>query len=191
MSSPLITAEYFQEQMVTLGLKAAFAPSAYNLEVLILEASEWVEGYTDRKLSQQSVTYVVRGPRRNFSKLIIDDYPVVSVTSVGWEDELGNIGTIDVSRLRILPGGILEWKTSQAYGSQYTGTWYPELVYTVVVVVGYSPVPSNVQRATALKIADLLQPQYQGPQDRQIFMVTNIQGMIVDLLEPYRRERLG
>jgi hypothetical protein len=58
-------------------------------------------------------------------------------------------------------------------------------------VTGFAEIPTNVQRATALKIAVLLQPQYQGPQEREIFMVTNLEALIVDLLEPYRRERLG
>jgi len=189
--SVLVTAEYFQEQMATLGLKTSFSPTAYALDTLITEASDWVEGYTDRKFELQSVTEYLRGPRRSFSQLILDNWPVVSLTSVSWEDEMGATGTIDVNRLRILKGGVIEWKTSLAYGAMYTGIWYPELYYTVVYRTGYQPIPSNVQRAAALKIALLIQPQYQGVQDREIFMVSNLEGMIVDLLEPFRRERFG
>ena len=80
--SLLVTAEYFQEQMTTLGLKSSFSPTAYALDTLIVEASDWVEGYTDRKFSLQTATEVIRGPRRNFSQLLLDNFPIVSLTSV-------------------------------------------------------------------------------------------------------------
>ena len=189
--SILVTVEYFQEQMATLGLKSSFSPTAYALDTLIVEASDWVEGYTDRKFALQTVTESLYGPRRIYSKLVLDNFPIVSITSVDWEDSLGMTGAIDVSRLRVRPGGVVEWKTGMAYGAMNTGAWYPELYYTVVYRTGYQTIPSNVQRATALKIANLIQPQYQGVQEREIYMVSNIEGMIVDLLEPFRRERFG
>lgn len=179
----LITAEYIQEQMATLGLKQAFAPSAYALETLITEASDWVENYCDRKFSSTSAYTVEYGSGRN--RFILDEFPVTAVHDVSWVDESGQTGTVDPSLLRTLQGGIIEFK------NPIHGPWYTGRYYTVHYQTGYVPVPSNVQRATALKVANLVQPQYQGPQDREIFMVSNIDQMIVDLLEPYRRERIG
>lgn len=176
--SHLITAEYFQEQMATLGLKASFAPSAYNLDTLIVEASDWVEGYCDRKFELQTVTEARYGPVRHGSKFVADNFPVVSVSSAYADDE-----PIDTSNFRVNnAAGVIEWRT---------GTFSPDVFYTITYSTGFASVPSNVQRATALKIAMLLQPQYQGPQEREIFMATNIEVMVVDALEKYRRERLG
>lgn len=177
----LITAEYFQEQMATLGLKASFAPSAYNLDTLIQEASDWVQDYCDRKFELQEVTEERYGPNRASSKFLADNYPVNSVTSAYWEDGSFS-GTIDVSQLRYNKSGIIEWKN---------GYFYPGVFYKITYSTGFASIPTNVRRATALKIATLLQPQYQGPQEREIFMSTNIEALIVDLLETFRRERLG
>jgi hypothetical protein len=187
----LITAEYFQEQMATLGLKATFAPSAYNLTTLITEASDWVEGYTDRKFELQTVTEEKYGPVRSDRRFLADNYPVVSVTSAYWEDEAGSTGVYDVSQFRVRTGGIIEWKTLGNLTGEYAGMFHRDVYYSLTYQTGYATVPSNVQRATALKIATLLQPQYQGPQEREIFMTTNLDAMIVDLLEPFRRERFG
>jgi hypothetical protein len=179
----LITAEYIQEQMATLGLKQSFAPSAYALETLITEASDWVENYCDRKFASASAYTESFGSGGN--RLILDDFPVTVVNSIAWVNDLGTSGTVDPSLVRIRAGGIIEFK------NPINGPWYRDKFYTVGYVTGYDPVPSNVQRATALKVANLVQPQYQGPQDREIFMISNIDQMIVDLLEPYRRERIG
>ena len=189
--SQLITAEYFNEQMATLGLKSKFSPTAYQLSTLITEASDWVENYCDRKFALQSVTEERYGPVRTDRRFVADQYPVASVTSAYWEDENGQAGSFDASNFRTLLGGVIEWKSSLPSGSLYSGYWYPDLFYTITYQTGYADIPSNVQRAVALKIAMLVQPQYQGPQEREVFMVTNLEQMIVDLLEPYRRERLG
>jgi hypothetical protein len=181
----LITPAYFNAQMNTLGLKSSFTPTLENLDTLITEASDWVENYCDRKFELQDTVEVVRGPIRSNRRLVLPDFPVNSVASIAWVDDNNTSGTEDATAVRILQGGVLEFKNST------TGAFLYERLYTVTYNTGFSTIPSNVQRATALKIADLLQPQYQGPQEREIFMVSNIEGMIVDLLEPYRRERLG
>jgi len=182
--SSLITADYFNEQMATFGLKSTFAPSSYALDTLIEEASDWVEGYCDRRFALESATQVLRGPNRVNRKLVLDDYPVTEVTSIDWEDGLIT-GSHSPSDVRILPGGVLEVKNVALW------EFIPERTYTVEYERGFATIPSNVQRAVGLKIANLVQPQYQGPQDREVFMVTNLDQMIVDLLEPFRRERLA
>lgn len=188
----LITADYFTQQMATLGLKSTFAPSSpYVLPTLITEASDWVEGYTDRKFEVQTVTDEKYGPVRPDRRFVAEQYPVLSVTSAYWEDPSANSGTLDVSAFRVRMGGIIEWKSTFPLGGRYVGAFYPDLFYTITYQTGYETIPSNVQRATALKVAALMQPQYQGPQEREVFMVSNLEAMIVDLLEPFRRERFG
>lgn len=183
--SALITADYWQEQMATLGLKASFAPTAYTLDTLIAEASEWVETYCDRAFEVQTHTEVINGPVRKNEKLLLNNWPVTEVTSIDWEDEGTQTGSIDPALVRVRLGGIIEFK------NPYRDSFMPGRVYTVEYEAGYATIPRMVQRATALKIAMLLQPQYQGPQEREVFMVSNLEAMIVDALEPFRRERLG
>lgn len=183
--SALITAEYFNEQMATLGLKSSFAPSAEQLDTLIVEASDWVEGYTDRKFALENASAYVTGPVRAGHRLLLDDYPVNYITQLGYLDADDVLVDIEIDKVRVRTGGILE--SINPLGLSFIDS----RVYYVAYQRGFATIPSNVQRAVALKIANLIQPQFQGPQERQVFMVSNIDAMIVDLLEPYRRERMA
>jgi hypothetical protein len=176
----LIDSDYFNQQMTTLGLKSAFTPQANQLDTLIAEASEWVEGYCQRKFGT-AVTDVVRG--KGYRRLILGQYPIQSLTSINYVDDGNNSGTISTSDVRILDGGMLEFKD----GSR---TWSKNHLYTVAYSLG-NTVPGPVKRATALKVVDLLAPMYQGPRDKAVELVSNVQEQIVILLEDYRRERLG
>lgn len=180
----IITSDFFNTHLEQLGLKASFSPKAEQLEELIAEASEWVENYLRRKVEQVTVVEVTRG--RGFNRLVLDHWPVASITSIAWEDDSGASGTIDTTLVRSLPGGILEFK------SDLNGPWYRTRTYTVTYVAGMSPIPVTIKRATALKVVDLFTPQYQGARDqRSVELVTKAEEMIVDLLEPYRRDRIG
>jgi hypothetical protein len=183
--SALITADYFNSQMATLGLKSNFAPGADALEVLIEEASDWVEGYTDRKFALENASAYVAGPARYGQRLLLDDYPVNYITQLGYLDADNELVEIDITGVRVRTGGILEAINPVSL------SFIDSRVYYVAYQRGYAVIPSNVQRAVALKIANLIQPQYQGPQEREVFMVSNLDAMIVDLLEPFRRERIG
>lgn len=182
----LITQDYFNQQMVTLGLRADFVVDSDALAVMIVEASDWVEGYCDRKFELQSYTEIVHYPFRSKTPVaLLENWPVASVTAIAWSNGVGGSGTYDPSLLWVSADGSLLWKNHQYH------SWYGDIRYTVTYTAGYATVPSNVQRAVALKVANLMQPQYQGVQDREVFMVTNLEAMIIDLLEQYRRERVG
>ncbi len=180
----LIDADYFNQQMTTLGLKAAFTPLPDALDILITDASDWVENYCDRQLDSASVVDVVRGKDRN--RIIVNQFPVTAVATISFEPDTGSAAlTVDPANVRILSSGILEFK------SPLNGPWRSDGTYTITYTAGYSTIPANVKRATALKVADLMRPQYQGPTDREVNMVSNLEEQILDLLEYYRRERIG
>ncbi len=180
----LIDVAYFETNMTTLGLKSSFTPQTEALEVLIGDASDWVQNYCARQLAAGSVTEVVRlrNPQR---RLLLDEFPVNSLTSVTFESDSGTSEAVDISLIRLLPGAILEWKNI------VNGPFRSDGQYTVVYNAGYSTVPGAVKRATALKVADLLSPLYRGANEREVNMVSDIEEKIIDLLEEYRRERLG
>lgn len=180
----LIDQTYFNDNMTQLGLKATFTPLPDALGVLISDASEWVQNYCDRVLVASAVSEYVR-MRSPWNRMILDQYPINSIASVAFESDDGSVATYDVSKFRILPGGVIEFK------NPVNGPFRTDGTYIVTYNAGYSVVPSNVKRATALKVADLLRPQYQGPSDREVNMVSDIEEKVIDLLEHYRRERLG
>jgi hypothetical protein len=184
--SSFITTDYFNAQMATLGLKSTFTVAAETLATLIVEASDWVEGYCDRKFEIADHVETFHLPwRKKYPEIILNHFPVTSVASLAWEDETGRTGSYGTDLFWIDESGTMTWKNPDYYG------FFGSLRYTVDYEAGYATIPPSVQRATALKVANLMQPQYQGIQDREIFMVSNLEAMIVDLLEPFRRERLG
>lgn len=179
----LIDVDYFNANMTTLGLKSTFTPDADALLVLIGDASEWVQNYCSRQLAAGPVTDVIR-LRNEQRRMILDDFPVNSLTSVTFESDGGGSEAVDITLIRILPGGILEFKKS-------SNSFRSDGLYTVVYNAGYNTVPGDIKRATALKVADLMSPLYRGAQEREVNMVSDIEEKIVDLLEEYRRERVS
>lgn len=178
----LIDNDYFSSQTVTLGLKSSFTPPADVLEVLIGEASEWVEATCRRKFGSQSLTENHYGSGRR--RLILNEFPVSAVTSITAVDSRGSTATAPaVDQVRVLPGGLLELIDAGA-------VWYSDRYYTIAYTLP-DPVPGPVKRATALKVVDLLYPQYFPGKTKSMELVTNVQEQIVDLLEDFRRERIG
>lgn len=181
----LIDSDYFNLNMKQLGLKSSFSPDADALVQLIAEASQWVENYCRRKIESGQVVEIV--PGKDSYRLILDEYPVTALTSLTWDDFYGASGTISLDSVRTYTSGILEFKNRFNLEAPFLRS----RIYTVTYTAGFDPVPDVVKRATALKVVDLFSPQYQGPREaRQVEFVDDIDGTIVDLLEPYRRDRV-
>lgn len=181
---PIIDNDFFNTHMTQLGLKQSFSPKEEQLDELIIEASEWIENYLRRHVVIADIAEPIRG--RGFQRLMLDHWPVTELTSIEFDDDNGISGTVDTSLVRVLSSGILEWKKTAS------GPWRKERTYNITYSAGMDPIPSTIKRATALKVVDLFQPQYQGARDtRSVEFISNIEAMIVDLLETYRRDRLG
>lgn len=181
---PIIDNDYFGTNMTQLGVKQSFSPKEEQLEQLIIDASEWIEDYLRRKVVPVQMVETVRG--RGFNKMILDHWPVTTLTSISYDDDNGTSGTVDLALVRTLPSGLLEWK------KPINGPWRRDRTYNITYTAGMNPIPATIKRATALKVVDLFQPMYQGARDqRSVEFVSNIEAMIVDLLEVHRRDRLG
>lgn len=177
----LIDTDYFNAQMATLGLKTSMTPPADVLATLIAEASEWTEAYCRRHFGAQSFSEGHHGNGRR--RLLLGEYPVDSVTSITAVTQSGTAATDApaTTDVRILPGGILEL-------INVLKTWRTDRYYTI----GYTipdPVPGPVKRAAALKVVEMLDPQYFPGKTKSMELITNVQEQIVTLLEEYRRER--
>ena len=180
----LIDNDYFNSQTTTLGLKSSFTPPADVLTVLIGEASDWVEAYCRRLFGAQSITEEHWGKGR--SRLILNHYPVDEVTAISAVDLRGAAATDapEVSDLRVRgASGILEWIDTAS-------VWREDRYYTIAYTLP-DPVPGPVKRATALKVVELLDPQYFPGRTKSVELITNVQEQMVTLLEDYRRERIG
>lgn len=182
----LIDPAYFETNMSQLGLKASFSPKEEALDQLIVDASDWVVNYLRRVVEATVITEVVKG--KGFNRLILDQYPIISLGGIEYEDDYGGSGgSVDTDTIRPLYNGMIEWKRPFTNGPWRTGR-----TYSVTYTAGYSEIPSAIKRATALKVVDLFSPQYQGARDqRSVEQVTKLEELMVDLLEPYRRERFG
>src|SRR5687768_6894511 len=168
--------------MVTLGLKASFTPPADVLSTLISEASDWVEAYCRRKFGPQVITERIRGNGRG--RLILSEYPIDEVTGITAVDHRGtDTDAFAISDTRLTPGGILEL-------SDLSNAWRSDRFYTVTYRLAEA-VPGPVKRATALKVTEMLDPQYFPGKTKSVELVTNVQEQLVTLLEDYRRERIG
>lgn len=179
----LIDATYFQQQTTTLGLKSSFIPAADVLTVLIGEASDWVEGYCRRRFGAQTITDE-RHWGSGRGRLILNEFPVSAVTAITAVDSRGSTATaFDVADVRITPGGMLELIDSG-------NVWFRDRLYSITYTLP-DPVPGPVKRATALKVVDLLDPQYFPGKTKSVELVTSVQEQMVTLLEDFRRERIG
>lgn len=174
----LIDIDYFRRQPYG---KAMDNLSSEVLEEAIDEASQYVEDYLDRSISQK--TYVERIIGRREYTLILDNYPIVSLTSVTFQRANGEVGTFDNSAFLLhSEAGILEMIDKS--------DWFrADTMYVVTYVAGFSEVPGPVKRATALQTVQFLRPMY-GDAMVELPELVN-EELIVSLLEKYRRKRIA
>lgn len=176
----LIDVDYFMK--MPLGIKGPRSyPEAEVLQTYIETASTVVENFCDRVFTEQQFTEVLAG--RDSYRLILGQYPVASIDEVTWEDtgSLTMTGTHDASLFRAEEWGAVVWK--------YKGTeqFRAGRLYTVKYTAGYATIPGPVKHATALGVAQLLQPNFAGPNDTVPELVPQTTQMMVDLLDDYRR----
>lgn len=180
----LIDVEYFKR--LPLGINERGMPPIEALQEFIETASDQVERFCDRKFLTGTRVETIWGKGGN--ELILDEWPVTSLTSVTWVDTNANSGTTDTSTLRFTSAGIVEFK------NLVNGPWRRDRLYTVTYVSGYAlaDIPRPVKHAVALWASDLMRPMYAGPsRERPPELVPLTTEQIGELLENYRRRRIG
>lgn len=187
----LITVDEFKN--IPIGLKGPRSiPEADQLQVLIDTATTAIEDFCQRRFASQEHVEVLRG--KDSYRLILGEYPLTGLTSVAWEDDATNTtGTIDTSLLRVIEDGWVEFKRKEAgrSGYVYAGPeWFDAgRVYTVTYTAGYATIPGPIKHATALQVAELLQPNFGGASQEVPELVPLSSQLIVDLLDPaYKRK---
>ena len=179
----LITREYFEK--LPLGLTKQMQPYMESLDLFIETASEQVEAFCERKFERQTHVDVVRGSGHQI--MLTEQYPLVSVTSISYDDGYGGTWSVQPEYVRVHPSGQLEWKSPVT-----NGPWRRDRIYTVTYVAGYDPIPGPIQHATALWVTDLLRPNFAGPSpERPAELVPFTDETIGRLLDNYIRRRIG
>jgi hypothetical protein len=176
----LIDIDYFKS--LPLGLKDNMIPEPDVLAEMIETASQQIENYTGRKFAPTQLTEYIAGSGSN--RLILAQYPVMSLDSVVFEDAFGS-HIVDPAHLWLDADlGILTWRSS------LDGPFWKSGRYRVVYTAGYDPIPGPVKHATALQVTELLQPNFGGPQQNVPDIVPLSSQLIIDLLDPeYVRKR--
>lgn len=179
----LITREYFEK--LPLGLTKQMQPYIESIDALLETASEQVEAYCERKFALQTHVEQIWGTGNN--RLLVDQYPVQSITSITYESDFGGSFTVPTEYVRFHSSGVLEFKFPLTQGP-----WRRDRIYTVTYTAGYDPVPYPIQHATALWLTELLRPNFAGPTpERPAELVPFTTEQIGEMLENYRRRRIG
>jgi hypothetical protein len=178
----LIDTDYFRR--LPLGSKALDQMPLEDLQEYLDTASDYVEDYLDHKVAIHTVTERLVGKREY--TMILDEYPIVSLTSVTYDGYPGDsVGTHSTSDFLIhKEAGVLEW-------SDKTQNWRGDRIYTITYTAGYATIPNPIKMAVAYQAVQLLRPMYGGAQAEVAEGVPFADEMIVSLLEKYRRKRLS
>lgn len=174
----LIDIDYLRRQ--PYGVKGFDNISAEVIEEVIGEASEYIEDYCDRKFT--ATVYVERIVGSGRYTLILDQYPVLSLSDVSYEGytDVGTHSTLDF--LIHAESGIIEMKDKRY-------AFRTDKIYKVTYTAGYVAVPGPVKRATALQTIQLLRPMFGGATEADVVPFGD--ELIINLLEKYRRKRLS
>lgn len=144
-----------------------------------------VQNWLNRMIISATYTEVIRGNGR--PRLVLEGYPLISLTGITGTDEFGTANVQSTGDFLLNSGaGIVEWKDTSRNAFWKTWSW------TITYVAGYATVPDDVKHATALQAVILLEPVFRGnPTMAPSSIISNANETIVDLLEPYKRKRMG
>jgi hypothetical protein len=148
-------------------------------------ASQHVQDYLDRNIFKQQYAQRIRGNNR--ASLLLEHYPVTSLVSVTHTSTDGVTVTDNNADFLVNGGaGIIEWIDKETNG------FYKNFIWTVTYVAGYDECPGPIKHATALQSLSMLQPLFRGGTDfTEVELVDAIDESIVDMLEKYKRKRIG
>ena len=156
-----------------------------QIDVVLNYASQHVEDYLERKIEEAE--YIERIQGRNRGTLMLNNYPVISIDGVSSTDVYGYTRTYDANAF-LMDGdaGIIEWL------DKYRNTFVKGYLWTIEYTAGYAAVPGPIKHATALVAVQMLQPLFRGGTNfTQVDLLDESNETIVDMLERYRRQRIG
>lgn len=156
-----------------------------QIQTVIDYATQNIKDYLDRDIVITSYTERIVGSGR--STLILDAYPIVSLSSVSSRDYTETIANYSTSDFLIRANsGIIEWI------DKLRNAFWSTRIWVVQYTAGYATIPGPVKHATALQTVQMLQPLFRGGSNfAQVELVEETNEQIVDMLEKYKRKRIG
>lgn len=157
-----------------------------QIQGAIDEAEEYLEDYLDRHIASAYYSEKVEG--RDRPRIVLEEYPIISVQSIKSYDTKNNEETLQLNDFIIYAdAGMIEWK-DKAENIFSTGK-----TYLVDYQAGYYPVPLTIKKAVALQTVEMLQPVFRKTNSSMsmVDLIPNSTELIVELLEKYRRKRIG
>lgn len=181
----LITPTEFKSYPLPVSAKQWSMVGDDQLEIVIGFATEHLEDYMDRSISIG--TYVSKLWGSSGWLQLMPVYPIVDLVSVTAYDSYHNPTSYDLTDFWIdHEAGIIEWYNKNRYKFTKSSRWVFE--YTA----GYAVTPGPVKHAVALQTVKMLQPLFRGGSNfTEVELITEIDEQIVELLDPYKRRRIG
>lgn len=157
-----------------------------QLTTVIGFASDHIEDYLDRKVEITSVSDRIKAGSGT-NRQLLSTYPVTELTSVKSYDGLNNETVHDLSAFYMnAESGILEFLERDKKAFTKSKIW------VVAYDAGFATVPGPIQHAVALQTVKMLQPVFRGgSQFTETEFIMELDEQIVELLEYYKRRRIG
>ena len=148
-------------------------------------ASQHVEDYLERRVEETEYIERIQGANRN--TVMLNNYPVISIEGVSAIDVFGYTRTYSAADFLIdTDAGIIEWL------DKYRNTFLRSYLWTFEYTAGFSTIPGPIKHATALVVVQMLQPLFRGGTNfTQVDLINESNEAIVDMLERYKRQRIG
>lgn len=181
----IITVDYLKSLPLPIKEHQWDSIDAGFLEEVVEAAGDFLEDYLDRKIAL--TTYAERIPGSDRPVLILQHYPLVSLSSLTELDEVEGAVVHDLNAFVLhSDSGMVEWK------DKYRNTFFRSRVYYVIYQAGYAEIPKPLKYATALQAYEMLQPVLRGSRDlAPVDLVPATSEKFVELTEKYRRKRLA
>lgn len=156
-----------------------------QIDFIIDAASTAIEDWLDVPVA--SAYYVERYPGRGYQKLVLDKYPVISLQGVSSVTRREVSATWAPNYFVInQQAGIIFWADREFY------SFYDGYDYIVSYRAGFLTTPTPIKHAVALQTVQMLQPMFRGGSNwTDTKLIPEINEQIVDILEKYKRKRIG
>jgi hypothetical protein len=155
-----------------------------KVEEILEKATDHIIDWLERDIVSAYYTETI--PGNNRYTLMLDAYPLTSVSLVTAIDIIGNETEYDGTMFNIDRAGIIQWKDRLNHWFSRDKAWRVEYR------AGYDVVPGPLKHAVALQAVQMLQPLFRGGADFvQVELIDGLQESIVDMCESYKRKRMG
>jgi hypothetical protein len=182
----IIDLEYLKSIPIPIKDSQWDAIGETQIQQAIDEAESYIIDYLDRHIASAYFTEEVAG--RDRPSLVMEEYPIDHIESIHSYDLSHNITQYDLEDFYLHEdAGIISWK------NQTKNLFYKNNVYVVEYQAGFSPVPLPIKKALALQTIEMLQPIFRKTNSAMsmVDLIPNSTELIVELLEKYRRKRIG